>query len=168
MSSLPREPAAERAAGADQRRDVFRTARARPARLLGRPGVLLAVAVGGFLGGTARYLLDVKFPVAPPGFPWTIFAINVSGSFLLGLLMVLVLVVWSTGSLLRPFLATGVLGAFTTFSSYVLAVSALAAAGAWGVATSYAAASIGAGLLAAAVGLTLGRALTSRTRTTPE
>jgi CrcB protein len=55
---------------------------------------LAAVAVGGGIGSVARYLLSQAFP-AGHGFPWAIFAVNVSGCFLLGLLMVYLLDVWA-------------------------------------------------------------------------
>ena len=57
------------------------------------------------------------FP-AGQGFPWAIFAVNVSGSFVLGLLMVYVLDVWPPRRFLRPFLAVGLIGGYTTFSTY--------------------------------------------------
>lgn len=48
------------------------------------PRVLAAIAVGGFLGTVARYGVGQSFAVAPEGFPWTTFAINTSGAFVLG------------------------------------------------------------------------------------
>jgi fluoride exporter len=70
---------------------------------------MAAIAVGGGLGSVVRYLLSAAFPPGR-GFPWAIFAINVSGCFLLGALMVYLLHVWPPRRFLRPFLAVGLLG----------------------------------------------------------
>ena len=78
---------------------------------------LAAIAVGGGIGSVARYLLSAAFP-AGHGFPWAIFAVNVSGCFFLGVLMVYLLEVWPPRRLLRPFLAVGLLGGYTTYSTY--------------------------------------------------
>lgn len=78
--------------------------------------VLLLVAVGGAVGASARHLLSVGFPDGGTVFPWTTFAINVSGSFLLALLPAFAAV--RRHHLLPPLLGTGVLGGFTTLSAY--------------------------------------------------
>ncbi|MEE4117701.1 MAG: fluoride efflux transporter CrcB [Paracoccaceae bacterium] len=87
-------------------------------------GSLLQVALGGALGASARYLVNTAVMRAlGPGFPWATLAVNVAGSFLMG-----VLVVWLArrgGQHLAPFLATGILGGFTTFSAYSLDVATL-------------------------------------------
>src|ERR687886_614869 len=62
--------------------------------------------------------------------PWAILSTNVSGCLLIGVLMVLVTEVWTTHRLLRPFLGTGVLGGYTTFSTYAVDAQHLIAAGA--------------------------------------
>ena len=85
---------------------------------------LAAIAAGGGLGSVARYLLSQAFP-AGHGFPWAIFAVNVSGCFLLGLLMIYLLEVWPPRRYLRPFLAVGLIGGYTTFSTYAAAVMTL-------------------------------------------
>ena len=79
-----------------------RAAAARPHQASG-PGAadLAAVAVGGGIGSVARYVLSAAFP-AGNGFPWAIFAVNVSGCFFLGLLMVYLLEVWPPRRFLRP------------------------------------------------------------------
>jgi CrcB protein len=96
-----------------------------------------SVAAGGAIGATARYELGVAFPTVPTGFPWTTFAINVSGCLLIGALMVLVTEVWAGHRLVRRFLGVGVLGGFTTFSTYVVEIRQLVDAGAAGVALAY-------------------------------
>ncbi len=79
------------------------------------PFVVL-VSLGGGLGGVARYGLSVFVPG-----PWGLFAINVLGSFLIGVLMGLV-----PRPLVRAFFGVGLLGGFTTFSSYAAASSSWA------------------------------------------
>ncbi|MFF9688174.1 fluoride efflux transporter FluC [Streptomyces sp. NPDC014623] len=102
--------------------------------------VLGAVAAGGALGATARYAAALAWPAADDGFPWAVFAVNVTGCALIGVLMVL------TGEravvarpLVRPFLGVGVLGGFTTFSTYAADVSRLLARQEVATATAYAA-----------------------------
>lgn len=82
--------------------------------------VLAVIAAGGALGATARFELAAAFPHAPDEFPWATFATNLTGCLLIGALMVLVADVWSGHRLLRPFLGIGVLGGFTTFSTYIV------------------------------------------------
>jgi len=117
---------------------------------------LTAVAVGGGLGSLARYGLSVAFP-AGDGFPWAIFAVNVSGCFLLGLLMVYLLEVWPPRRYLRPLLAVGLLGGYTTFSTYAAGVMTLLIGHAPALADAYALTSILAALVAVWSGMKLAR-----------
>jgi fluoride exporter len=95
------------------------------------PWALLAViAAGGVLGACARHALALAWPHPPGRFPWATFVTNVSGCLLIGVLMVLITEVWSAHRLLRPFLGVGVLGGYTTFSTYTVDVQRLVAAGA--------------------------------------
>ncbi|MFB6908509.1 CrcB family protein [Streptomyces bacillaris] len=88
--------------------------------------VLGAVAAGGALGALARYGALVLWPTPHGGFPWTVFVVNVSGCALIGVLMVLTVERGRvTHPLVRPFLGVGVLGGFTTFSTYAADVSGL-------------------------------------------
>ncbi|MER5987796.1 CrcB family protein [Streptomyces sp. NPDC001787] len=92
----------------------------------GQAGVLGAVAAGGALGAVARYAALRLWPAADGGFPWTVLVVNVTGCALIGVLMVLVSERGTvTGPLVRPFLGVGVLGGFTTFSTYAADVSGL-------------------------------------------
>ncbi|WP_030571868.1 fluoride efflux transporter CrcB [Streptomyces aureocirculatus] len=104
-----------------------------PALLRGQGHVLAVVAIGGALGAAARYGAALIWPVAAGGFPWTTFAVNAVGCAAIGVLMVLVTDVTPESGpahpLLRPFLGTGVLGGFTTFSTYTVDVERLADAG---------------------------------------
>lgn len=80
--------------------------------------MLAVIALGGMLGASARHGI-AQWLTTPPGrFPWATFWTNLSGSFLLGLLLVLLLERFPPTRLVRPFLATGILGAFTTMSAY--------------------------------------------------
>ena len=90
--------------------------RAELARSHGR--VLLVVALGGGLGALARYGIGLLLPTTPGHFPYGTFLINVLGCALIGVLMVLITEVYSGKPLLRPFFGTGILGGFTTFSTY--------------------------------------------------
>jgi CrcB protein len=116
------------------------------------------VAIGGGAGSVLRYLLSQAFP-AGHGFPWAIFAVNVSGCFALGLLMVYLLDVWRPRRLLRPLLGVGLLGGFTTFSTYTAGVVLLIRAHALALADAYALTSVVAGLIAVWCGAASARRL---------
>lgn len=123
---------------------------------------LAAIAAGGGAGSLARYLLSQTFP-AGHGFPWAIFWVNSSGCLLLGVLMVYLLEVWPPRRLLRPLLAVGLLGGYTTFSTYAAGVMTLLTGGAPGLADAYALTSILAALVAVWAGMKAGR-LAARAR----
>ena len=77
------------------------------------------------LGAGARYAATIAWPTAQAAFPATVFAVNLLGSALIGILMVSVVQMWPHRRLVRPILGTGVLGGFTTFSTYAVDVSQL-------------------------------------------
>jgi CrcB protein len=83
---------------------------------LGR--LLPAIAAGGVVGALARYGLAEAWPHQVGGFPWATFVTNVAGCFLIGVL--LARITPRSHQLLRPFLGTGVLGGFTTFSTFAV------------------------------------------------
>ena len=87
--------------------------------------VLGVIALGGALGASARYLAGQAWPTPTGSFPLTTLGVNVLGSALIGILMVLVTDVWTTRRLARPFLGTGVLGGFTTFSTWTVDLTRL-------------------------------------------
>ncbi len=90
-----------------------------PAAWRGQGPVVAAVACGGGLGSAARYGAGRLWPTPEAGFPWTVLWVNVTGCALIGALIVLTFEVWpGPYRLLRPFLGTGVLGGYTTFSTY--------------------------------------------------
>ena len=94
--------------------------------------VLPVVALGGMLGATARYLLATAHPAPAGGIPWATF-----GCLLIGVLMVFVVEVGGTHPLLRPFLGVGVLGGYTTFSTYTVETLGLLRHGETAAATAY-------------------------------
>jgi len=80
--------------------------------------VLAAVAVGGVAGALARYGAGRIWPTHGDDFPWTTLGVNLLGCALIGVLMVLVTECGAVHPLWRSLLGTGVLGGFTTFSTY--------------------------------------------------
>jgi CrcB protein len=126
--------------------------------------VLGAIAVGGALGALARYGLASALPRAQDQLPWATFLTNVSGCLLIGTLMVLITEVWSAHRLIRPFLGVGVLGGYTTFSTYTGEVQQLVALGAARTGLIYLLATPVAALAAVYLGVTLTRLATRRHR----
>jgi CrcB protein len=126
------------------------------------PRVVAAIAAGGFLGGPTRYLLGRAFPTAPHTFPATTFVINVTGSFILAVLLVCVIEVWPPTRYVRPFGAVGFLGAYTTFSTWMVDTDRLLAAGRYGLAVLDVVGSLLSGLVATALGIFLTRAVLVR------
>ena len=120
--------------------------------------VLAAVSAGGVLGALARYGLAQAWPHEAGGFAWSTLLINVTGCFLIGVLMVIIARVTPDQRLLRPFLGVGVLGGYTTFSTYVVDIYRAAGAGAPWTALSY----LGSTLAGATAAVWAGTALTSR------
>ena len=123
------------------------------------PAVLAAIAAGGALGAPARYGVAQLVHAGAGSFPWATFWINVSGSFALGLVLVVLVARFPPSTFLRPFVATGFLGAYTTYSTFAVETVLLAKDGAAGMACAYTAASLVVGLGAAAGGIVLGRRL---------
>jgi protein CrcB len=124
--------------------------------------VVAVIAVGGFLGGPTRYLLGQAFPTAAHTFPTTTLVINVTGSFVLAVLLVCVIEVWPPTRYVRPFGAVGFLGAYTTFSTWMVDADRLLASGRYGFALLDVFGSLFAGLVATALGIFLARAVLVR------
>ena len=110
------------------------------------------MAVGGVLGGGARIGLSV-LGNGGDGIPWGTAVANVSGALLLGYLLTRFLQAGSRTSLTIPLLCTGLLGSYTTFSTFSLEAWELADAGRVGLAAAYALGSVVLGLVAAGVGI---------------
>jgi fluoride exporter len=87
--------------------------------------VLLVIALGGMLGASARHALELLWTASPTQWPWATLVTNVSGCVLIGMLMVQVVEVGRAHPLLRPFLGVGLLGGYTTFSTYAEQTRAL-------------------------------------------
>ncbi len=112
--------------------------------------VWIAVAAVGGAGALARFALDAAISAAGRNFPLGTFAVNITGSALLGLLTGL-----APGGDLELILGTGLLGAYTTFSTWVFETQRLAEDGQTLMAALNLAVSLGVGLAAIAVGRTL-------------
>ncbi|WP_329138949.1 fluoride efflux transporter CrcB [Streptomyces sp. NBC_01476] len=91
--------------------------------------VIAVVAAGGVIGAEARYLASRLWSDPAGRFPYTTFGVNLTGCFLIGVLLVVVSDMRTVNRLVRPFLATGVLGGFTTFSTYAVDSQRLIATG---------------------------------------
>lgn len=123
--------------------------------LAGQGRALAAVSAGGALGALARYALGLVGAL-----PWSTFVINVTGCLLIGALLVAVTERRpSAPPLLRPFLGTGVLGGFTTFSTYSVDVHTLVGSGRLATAGAYLAGTLLAALAATWLGMRLARAV---------
>jgi CrcB protein len=122
------------------------------------------IAVGATLGALARRGLWAEFPHPASGFDWTTLGINAGGCALIGVLMVSITEVWHAHRLTGPFLGAGVLGGFTTFSTYIVEIQESVSAGAAQTGLAYLAATLTAALLAVAAGMTLTRLITRPNR----
>ena len=115
--------------------------------------LLLYVAVGGAMGALARYGLGGWVHTwAGTRIPWGTFVVNASGSLLIGLALRFLEGVPSTPEV-RALVSIGLLGAFTTFSTYTYETVALVRSGEWARAGVYSLGSLAVGVLAVAVGL---------------
>jgi fluoride exporter len=130
-----------------------------PRTLRERWDVLAVVSAGGALGSLARWWLAQLLPHDPGHVAWSTFVTNLSGALLLGLLMAFMLDRLSATRWVRPFLGVGVLGGYTTFSTYMLDTRALLAAGRPASALAYLGGTLVGGLLLVWVGLVVGRGL---------
>lgn len=124
-----------------------------------RPSAIAAVALGGLLGAPARYGLEVAFPQVGGQWPVTTFAINVTGAFLLGVLLEgLSRLGPDTGwrQQLRLSVGTGVLGSFTTYSTLAVDTDELLRHNDWWAAGSYAVGTVLVGALVTVIGIAVG------------
>jgi CrcB protein len=126
--------------------------------------VLAAISAGGAVGACARYGATLLWPTPEGTFPWAIFWVNVSGCALIGVLMVLVSEKGRTAPpLVRPFLGVGVLGGFTTFSTYAHDFSGLLEREEAGIALAYAGGTLAGAMGAVWLGASATRAALGRT-----
>ena len=121
---------------------------------------LLLVMLGGAIGAGLRHLANIAALRAfGPGFPWGTMGINVAGSFAMGLFIELLARKFGASNELRLFIATGILGGFTTFSAFSLDFALLVERKTYALAGLYAAGSVILSLAAVFAGLSLVRAL---------
>ncbi len=116
------------------------------ARVDGRE--LAAIFCGGALGALARVGLGQAIPTAAASWPWSTFAINISGSFLLGYFATRLQERLPQSTYRRPLLGTGLCGAYTTFSTMQVEILKMLDHDRYGLAAAYAGSSIVAGFAA--------------------
>jgi CrcB protein len=104
------------------------------------------------IGGTTRYLVGLAVPAQPGQIPWGILTVNLVGAFIMGLLLTGWVRRGHVSHPWRPFLATGILGSFTTWSSFMADTQRLFVDGYASLATVYVLGATGLGIGAAALG----------------
>ena len=120
----------------------------------------LVVGIGGFLGASARYLLGgAIYRWLPATFPWATFVINATGCFGIGLVVALAEERMVLGPTIRLFLTVGVLGGYTTFSSFGYETMVLVREGSFGAAAFNVLAQVALGLFAVWAGAAAARML---------
>ncbi len=120
------------------------------------------VALGGALGSLLRFFVTLWFfQRLGPGFPWGTFAINVTGAFVLGVVLQLAQTRIGLNPYVRVFVGTGILGGYTTFSAFAFETLALSRDAFSLQSVWYAVGSVVAGVIAAYAGIVVSRALFS-------
>jgi len=107
-----------------------------------------AISLGGAAGALLRVAIGELFPSGPTSWPWAVFAINITGAFILGYFVTRLQERLPLSTYRRPFAGTGFCGAFTTFSTMQLQLLKMLDHHVYGLAAGYAAASVTAGYLA--------------------
>lgn len=116
--------------------------------------LVLYAAAGGAIGTAARHLVNVGFGRwLGPSFPWSTLFVNVAGGFLMGALIEALALRFDGSLELRTFLATGILGGFTTFSAFSMDAVLLIQRGETATAALYVGASVALSILALLAGL---------------
>lgn len=120
---------------------------------------ILAVAVGGGIGAVLRFVVGhAALQRFGPGFPWGTLFINITGSFLIGIIAELAITrSFGVTPMVRIFAATGVLGGYTTFSTYSLDAMTLFGEGSLSVGAAYTLGSVVLGVAAAYAGIVVAR-----------
>jgi CrcB protein len=116
-------------------------------------GVVFAVGVGGGLGALARYFIAGAIQSAVTAFPWGILVVNVSGGLLMGLIVEASALKLNLSPELRAFLTVGILGGYTTFSTFSLDSALLLQKGEYMQAAAYMTGSVVLSVLALFAGL---------------
>jgi fluoride exporter len=125
-------------------------------------------ALGGALGALARWGVATALPSSPRGWPWATLVVNLTGCLLIGVLLAVLASRFPSSTLLRPFLAVGILGGYTTFSTFAADLVGLVESGAWLTAVGYLLASVLGGIGCVVLGLVGARAALHSTETTLE
>jgi CrcB protein len=122
--------------------------------------LVLWIAAGGALGAALRHFMNVLIGrTMGEAFPWHTLIINVTGSFIMGVMIALMALRWNASQELRAFLTTGILGGYTTFSAFSLDFALLVERKAYALAGAYAAGSVVLSLVGIFAGLALIRAV---------
>ncbi len=124
-----------------------------------KTGIVTAVAFGGAIGSVARYFVSTVQSPTWTGFPYGIFIVNVSGGFVMGVLTELMALKFSVSPEVRAFLTTGIMGGYTTFSTFSLESALLIQRQAYTTATSYVLGSAVISIMALFCGLWIVRAI---------
>jgi CrcB protein len=120
---------------------------------------ILAVAIGGALGSVARYLLGATHTIAPGHLPWVTLTVNLSGSFLIGCILPLTDRFAGTLPNARSFLVVGVLGGWTTYSTFAVDTTLLLHHGAYATCALYVVITLVGGLALVVIGHAMGKRL---------
>lgn len=120
--------------------------------------MLVAIALGGAVGALGRHFVNVGVTsLLGHGFPWGTLAVNVVGSFIMGVLVETMALAWTVSPELRALLTVGFLGAFTTFSTFSLDVATLYGRGQPALAAAYVGVSVALSIGALFIGLKAAR-----------
>jgi CrcB protein len=114
-------------------------------------------ALGGALGALARWGVATALSGSPGSWPWATLLVNLTGCLAIGMLFAVLAARFPASPWLRPFLAVGVLGGYTTYSAFAVEVVRMIEAGVAVAAAGYVVASVLGGVLAVAAGVLLGR-----------
>lgn len=118
----------------------------------------LWIAAGGAFGATLRHFMNVLIGrITGDGFPWHTMLINISGSFVMGVLISLMALRWNVSNEMRAFLTTGILGGYTTFSAFSLDFALLVERKTYLLAGAYALSSVVLSLVAIFAGMALAK-----------
>lgn len=126
------------------------------------PGLVGAVSAGGAAGTVLRAAIERALPPGGSGFPWATLLVNIAGSSVIGLVMVVALERAGPSRYFRPLVGTGFCGGLTTFSTFAVETDRLIRAGRVGLAIVYVGVSLAAGLLAVIAAAGMARSVLDR------